>query len=640
MIAGALLYFILIGIAAWIPAPGGRADQWLGFRFFHAGMVLITALYAGNVILGIPLSALAIIIGVAAAGGIVLMVTRLARTQLPPLQDILHPVIVFAALVAAVAAARGGVSYLPMPGDETASWLKYARQIFLVDAYWSERVVYQHGGYPAGWPMLVALPNTIFGFWDDSHAALLPFLLHLGLIGVIFDVLRLAATDAVASGRALLTAWLGVLGLLAIEASWILVPRFLLVDEPITYIFIGALIASLLAFREDMQRPRLAVLVGLTLAAGYLVKIAVIALIPAILMIFVAAAVLRHAPVRLLLRDAALILLPFAAVAGSWYFFKTAQECNASPAMLLSDFSAPTLERLAFVGRLYATAFADYVPLYKLPMTLGALACLIVGLRHRRLRWAVLAVVVFIAAYSAALYLSYVACLDIIDSTELQSFQRYFLVNLRVVHVVGPIVLALWMFRNRTASPVRHAIAGRRFTSLATTTIATLLAFQVWMANRSLDDLATRGLQDVEVRSAIARMKNEATSLRHMIERQDMTAPRVSMIDQGGYGVMFDLGAYFGLRTHRDGESNFTYRVELPYFWNETQVNFATAVTDQSRLVNWWRRFDILWPVKMDAFAQAALERLVDDPRCRARPVDYFLIRGPSGGFVCIAKSG
>ena len=76
--------------------------------------------------------------------------------------------------------------------------------------------------------------------------------------------------------------WALVFLLLSMEASWILFPTFQVVDHPLLYAFLGIFLIGLVGQFEEVSLYRVAVYLGLLFAAGYLIKMTMLAAGPAI----------------------------------------------------------------------------------------------------------------------------------------------------------------------------------------------------------------------------------------------------------------------------------------------------------------------------------------------------------------------
>lgn len=645
MITAVYFFALVLGLGAWLAPPTPDRASWHGFTFYLGSLILILALYAANVVFGIPLSRLLTILALCSVTGLGWRYyrNRFVLSGIP--RRLTHPIWVLTALGLGVAWAHGGIEYLPYPGDEVASWLKLARQIFLVDAYWSEKVDYHLGAYSNGWPLLVAFSNTIHGFYDESHAALVQFVFHVGLLGATYDATRFIVQRNEPAGRytADLVGWLTVVGLLTIEASWILFPTFQLIEKPLLYAVLGVFVIGILGL-YDTERRLVALYVGIALATAYLMKLAALAVMPAAL--FLAIGFLqpefRRKDAALLVKGAefgALILAPFLFVAISWGFFKIGSNCTASPIRLLTEQTGPAFEQPLRIFSLYVDGAVRYLMSYKLPITLVTGLFLLTGLFDRRARWLVGAYVVFAVLYGFALYVAYLTCIDVLDLGGFEGQQRYLRIILRLIHFLGPLAFLMWAMETaRLRSLIAVAMSRRAFSGAAALLVALSLLWQVRSLDIAIEDMRSRVHQDPKIRAAILRMNSESRELARHVQSRGLVEPNVSMIAQGGYNVEIELGTYFGIKSRADGGSNFYYRLSRPYAWSDVPKPFS-QLTTHDELERWWRRFDVVWPVITDAWTRKVLARLVTDPECGAQPENFFFFR-TVGGFECVRKHG
>ena len=236
-----LLYFCLAGMAILTPGLNSPGYNWRGFQFCVVVLIVPIYLYVGNVLLGLPLSALTLAFAAIAMAGFGKLVIQRSLTWENCRSSALHPIFILPLLALAVALTINDLTYLPYPGDETGSWLRYARQVYLADAYWSDKLIYHHGAYTTGWPMMIAFANIFDSQYVDRNGIVFLFLMHVGVLGFTFDLTRFVVLrSGVSDNRtANLIAWLLVLVLLAVEASWILFPTFQLIEKPLLYAYLA-----------------------------------------------------------------------------------------------------------------------------------------------------------------------------------------------------------------------------------------------------------------------------------------------------------------------------------------------------------------------------------------------------------------
>lgn len=570
-------------------------------------------------------------------------------------QTIVHPVWILFLLVSIVVAANYGVEYLAMPGDETASWLRQARQIFLIDAYWSDKMVYHLGAYTNGWPLLIAFANTMHGAYDDSHGVAVGFVMQLGIIGATYDSIRWVVRNQTALDGVVTRyiGWTSVLALLSVEASWVLLPTFQLIDEPLALAFIGGFITALPGLYPSCNRRLIAFYVGMAFAATYLLKIAALTFLPAAAVLLIAflyadqrdvgSSKIRTADMTRIGNFAAAIFVPFIIALITWQVFKTGADCNASPIDLLTRENGPAFHQRAAVAVGFVRAVGQFLFTYKLPLTVFAALSLLVGLAHPRTRWLVFALGAFAGAYMVALYLSYVTCLDAISLGRFDAFERHTRVILRVLHFLGPTIL-LCSLLHVTANKRLVDILSRRKTRVTfAVAIALMLIWQARSVEHSLVDMRTRIYQDPYLRDTIINIRAQAQYLIGLIDERKLRDPRVSLIAQGGYTVEFDLAQYFGIKSKSDGNSNFIYTPVPPYSWAEIPPNRFAAKTSSDALERHWRDFDIIWPYRTDPWIRDTISKMTANPDCAANPENYLLLKvlnaDSNSTFECVLKN-
>jgi len=649
------LYLVLLGTCFWLPGLSRERSDWLGFRYFLAAICLPLGLYIGNVIFVIPLTALAWIYAGAALGGIGAASFRNWHGWREYRSYIWHPVVIFPVLLLGVALYRGGIEYLPYPGDEVASWLRLARQIFLADAYWSDQVVYHLGSYTNGWPLTVAFSNIFDGHFSDENGVVFLFFFHVGLLGFVYDLTRwVCRREGIEHPPVVhMIAWLLVLGLLTIEASWIVFPLFQMIEKPLLYAFLGGFLIAWAGQYDEFKPSRIAAFVGMVAAAGYLLKITMLVFMPAMGVLWLSfywrdyrrarmggehTGLFHYPRVRDGLIWAALMLVPTIAIAASWTQYRVGSHCFASPIGHFFEIAVSTDQRWQ-VAQVMTDAAVAYFFQYKLPLTLTGGAILAVSLVWPRTRWFIAMLAVFFVVYMVALHSAYYNCYSPFGPTGLQSFQRYFRPNLRLIHFFAPIIaayFALQYFGRRKS--VAEWISSSPAKWLGLGLIGVLLALQIGSLNRSLADTSTRDQQSAFVRAAMLEMKRDSAALIALIQKKGLSNPKVSVISQGGNDVAINLASYFGIKTKRGG-GYFHYTPVGPFSWTPGTPKFATSVTDRSRLVEYWRTMDIIWPVNTDKWIREVLTDVVADPACAANPEKYFLFRSTADKFECVRKN-
>ena len=647
-----VLYFCLAGMAILTPGINSPSYNWWGFRFCVAVLIVPVYLYVGNVLLGLPLSLLTWAFAAIAVAGFGKLVIQRSFTWENCRSSALHPIFILPLLALAVALTINDLTYLPYPGDETGSWLRYARQVYLADAYWSDKLIYHHGAYTTGWPMMIAFANIFDSQYVDRNGIVFLFLMHVGVLGFTFDLTRFVALRSGVSENktANLIAWLLVLVLLAVEASWILFPTFQLIEKPLLYAYLAGLLLVLASQYCEFDRTRLAAFLGLVFAAGYLIKVAFLlfaVILGVVWLIFYwrtfreqnqITGFLSWALIKKGAGWAVLMLMPMIIIAATWSKFRVGAECFAAPWEYLTNPSQLFSDYSRRVAGVITDAMISYGGQYKVPLTLAGGAVLAAALTWNRMRWFVVIIGILAMIYMLAAHMAYYTCHSPFGETGLQSFQRYLRPNLRFVHFFG-IIIAVYFIIEKFGNSgfAKNILKSSLMTDGMALGVIILLGFQAYKIHRSFIDIDTRQFQDEYVRSSIVNIKSESEALMALIRARNLNNPKVSIIAQGQYAVETNLAQYFGIKSHRGGEY-FNYTPVRPFSWGEKKTNSFMKETTPAKLIAWWMNFDIIWPIKSDPWIKAVLANLVQSQNCLNNLEQFFLFNSNNGKLTCIPK--
>lgn len=627
-------FFTLLGLSAWLPAPAERG-QWLGARFMLAGYVATIFLFVGNVVFSLPVSSLTLALVVLGFVGLVCAVAR--ATNRAHLRELWHPLYVFTILLLAIAAYRGGLEYQPYLGDEFASWLNLTKQIYLADNYWSPLMDYHLPSYSNGWPLLIAASSSVYPSYDDAHAVPMQFFLHLGVIGFTYDAIRVEYFKTDTNDRWLVrfVAWGVILVMLSAEVTWRLLPTDLLIEQPMLYTYSACFLIAVMSQNDETDHLRLSLYLGIVLCAGYLFKVSILAIAPAFGVFFLAfhwrdfrrkqsAASRRlllsreHWPAVLSLL---LMFAPTIAAIIIWKHASTGDQLDASLgsltganwSLLFSDYGFSVLKHMT-------VALWDFGATYKIPLTLCALTAFVVATPSKHWAPIILGFWAFCGATAAGLYLYYIYRAPMPASGFLESFPRFVILPIRILHYIGFLIItfaALRFIAPWVAAFVPRAV----LVGGLAVAIGCGFVWQVVQVDRAVVDIADRRFQDSVNIRAIQAYKLDISRLKKEIRSQSMTAPRVAILDSHGYKVASTVALYYSLKTERGAP----YR----YFWPEE----VPAHIEQA-----WSSFDIIWPVTIDDYSHRILRLLIDDPACANSPTDYFLLRSVNKRYACVIK--
>lgn len=616
----ALTALTMAGMAQWLPNPARPGTSAPGLRWLGGlalAMVLYFVLHVG---LGLGLTASAYTVAALAVAGL----ARLAWTK-PPLEPLLrHPAVILLGLVAAANLIHGQVHYRPMAWDEINNYLSWMRQGFVADRMMDAR--FFNGiigtGYLPGWAMLMGYPGQVLGRFSEGDGLAVITVFHLAMLAAVYDVVTLGRQGR-DDGPVL--GWLLVLGLLAVEASWKLVPTHLWVEKPQIYVATALLVLGLAAVRGVLAPFPAALLTGVLLAAGFLIKAPMLA---AVIMAVPGLVILAWRPTgtwrqRLwrLAAVAVLAALPLLVVEAAWQPYVKTQSCYASPLPLLRGLvagDANTAQALDLLSRFFGAVW-DYAKSYKPWLSLASLAMLGLAFRRSGDLLVTVGLLAWVGAYFAALYLFHLYCFGDWYFQNLNSIDRFTRMPLRILHVLGPAMLVLHLpamsrpDRRRPAWGLALVLAG----------------WQAWQATGSLNEVESRSGQGDGQLALVESLNEQTQDLVAQLALRPGSGP-VLQIVQNGSGYEWVLGHY-ALIGRKRGDPVEALTLKPAWDW--------PATLGEQEIRAQWLAARALWPLRLDTRTRAILDPLVTDPACRARPEDYFLVPDPSGhGFDCLRK--
>ncbi|MBI1318975.1 MAG: hypothetical protein GC168_08500 [Candidatus Hydrogenedens sp.] len=632
-----IVFATVLGLSVWVPRLP------LGARLFVAAAAVPLLLFLSASVAGLSVTAAAWLLAGLAAAGLITGALGLMR-QPPPMAALAHPALMLPVLCLTIAALHGQTDYLPHSWDEFSNWLYWARQAFVADAAWRPDMYFSTTGYPPGWPLAIAYPQVFFGDFVEARAVPLALLLHTGLLGLLYDAFRHSLPETIGAGGAQRWGWVLVLLLTAAEAFWKLLPESLLIDEPVTQVLAGCFGLALLAVALPERRLPAAVALGMVAAAAYALKIIALIAVPALGLGALALAWLDgagrpwRARAQESLRLLAVMLVPLFVVHLAWSLVNPAGSATCAPPVaqaLLIDLPGPTGATLRAVGHHMIAESLTFLTVYKLPVTVLALAGLGLSLRSR---WAIVTAmaVTFLAAFLFAQWLAYAYCFSPYERDILASLSRYLRAPVRILHGIGLFLLfrqalLFWYRRLRTRRPIAAAAAVPLVLVLA------LGTFQVRAVGRSADAITTRAGEDPVDIARVLALRTRTAELRAALDRAGLSQPLVTLIAQGSDGIELMIIRYFALGERPHAELR-RFALSDRFSWGETARNVwmtaASADVVRARLAE----ADVLWPYRLDDWMRGILGGLTPDPACRATLDRQILIREPQppARFRCV----
>lgn len=649
-----LFAVVAAGLGQFLPKIALAGTPLVGLRFFGGFITLILGFVALHVVLQIPLAVTAWGLVFAAVGGLVRGVVKLSRARGFDESILLHPIPVFLLIGFVSVLANGGIGYLPYTSDEFTNWLGASRHIFLAEGYGEIRESIHLPEYTPGWRLTLLFPWLIVDSIREGDSAAAPFILSVGLAGIVYDIVLFALRRlrGLSELRSALFAWAIFLAGVAAEIYGLVWPRDLLIEPPQIFTLAAALLVVAAMSAEKSHAKQLAIYVGLALAGSYFIKSAALAFAPAvgIWVLFLARwdgqSALEYA------RRAASFAIPLVGplfiAATVWKIF--GPTVSGGMPSILATFQEDYLSR-AFVNdwwdlaRRFLGAVWTYGAGYKTPMTIGALcALLIAGLRGRPA--ALLIWFGFAGLYTLALYWYHLVAFGDYYFRELNSIPRFMRVPIQVLHVVGFVVAVLelsdlfWRARLfRLVASVQGKTAGISICAA----IAVLFIFQGVQIHRSVVDVTTRKYQSIDPR--INEVKTAVQILANMAGRELPENPMLMLISQGGDSEPLSYARYFGRGIANQNTAEFWFRLVSSVSWTSAAPkNVWQHKTTAEALRKTLTEADLIWPLKLDPWVTAVLAHVVDLRKC-AKDISqsYFVRRKEiprAGLMICRPKPG
>ena len=617
-----LISFLFVFLSVYglgLLCPVARAG--LGVRLTFGWSLLVVLLVVGAALLGFPLRAWSFAVAGLGLAGLVLI-----RKQSPLTRDLKNPAVALAGL-ALIAIAVGPGTYQPVAWDELSHWIYLPRQSVVADRVFGPDLVNSIPGYPLGWPLLMAYPQALFPEFDEGRAWPAIVVLHIAALALIADFARhLAANRGMDERTAAIAAWGSIAFLLAAEAMWMLFPTLLLIEKPQIYSYVATLILAVWAAEAEAESiARWGIVAGMAFAAAYLLKVAAVTMIPALLLLPLALFLRRRPKDALVL--AATLFPPMLVLMAWWRMTVPSGICTGSPQDIALGFLSRREEAWG-VAAGWLSTLAGYSAAYKPAVSLAALLGFGLACVGRR-RIEVMPVVVFFAfalVYLAALIATHVGCLSGYENETFMSHDRFMRVILRVLHALGLLFLFLaagdWVRRRNWIDP-RSRLAGAALAAVAG-------AFLIWQGVKShaaLREVATRagdgerGATVLAIKRGVAEMKAWAKS------REPAVLPRVLLVDQNGEGFRNVVARYHALESVRGGPIR-TLEFPFHYSFGPAASIFMTSAPPE-QIMALAETADVVWPIALDAYALGALAPILG--RCPDGP---FIVRA-GGTWTC-----
>ena len=635
--------FTMAGLGAWVPLASH------GARLLVGGALITITFFLANYVAHIPLSLTAYALAIVAVTGLALGAWRLWR-ETNWIGIAIHPVVVFPVLFVLVSTASGYSGYTVFAGDEYGNWLIWTREAWWYDTVRHPDMHWRHLVYTQGWPTTLIYPQLFFGSFEIGRSLIVIFLWHVGLLGLVYDLVVRMMGSVGGFSRARAVAWSAILALLAVEATWTLLPQHLLIEKPQIYLMAGILcLAGLSAFEGGANRA-VCLAIGILMATAYLLKVTTLGFVPAVALIACLPAFRGSSGWAVGSGPAAgelgvrisLMLGPLLAVFALWNGLLPFQRtgCIADPFAVFDVAAQGRGNRSVlsvFVGQVGA-----YLWGFKLPLTVLSAAGLLLAFGKRKLVVIAAPLALYTVIYLASLYVLYAVCFQGYERETFASLQRYVRIPLRMIHLYGPLMLVFIAapLLPRALQLIGHRWSGRAvFTGLATIAIVTLMGYQAQALVGAMRNVVIRDRAGQSHVAAMTEIATDAKRLRVLVARQGLDRPRVALIAQGRSGFEFHVAHYWSLKDRRGGQPIW-YRMTGGYSWGPAKSNLWMIATSADKLRAHFAAQDILWPHRVDDWIVRILKELTGDAGCARDATRHFFVPTGQASPVmrCVAK--
>ncbi|MBT6093659.1 MAG: hypothetical protein HOH04_02180 [Rhodospirillaceae bacterium] len=640
---GLSLYALLaFGFGTWLPPLKLGGKDSIGARIIAGYAAMTAAFFIVHIALQMSLSASLIsLMGIAMSG----ILKQFWKVRKIDASHLFHPVSVFLLVGFGAIALNGGGGYLPFTIDEFTNWIGASRLIHLHGGYAEIADTIHLPGYTPGWRLVLLMPWQVFGVADLGASASAPFVMHLGLATLFYEIVRseISGRYNFRDSEVSLLAWLALLLYLTAEGTGKLWTYDLLIEQPQIYAFTAVIFFLLIDDLETKPSNSAVMYAGLALMGGFLFKAAAIIFVPALGLVtiwYLVRSENRRRPDNWKTGASRLayLILPTLSVFILWGILKpvTAQNCMSAPMSTLTPQAISSVAAQDWQGlaRRYGLAVGGYLLGYK---TLLAFTGFIGVVVAAKFRWvsAHIALAGFAFMYLAALYWYHLTCFGPYYFENLNSIPRLSRVVIQPFHAIGLLVMAVGIVRFTPKRLFSKLTTNKITSSACYIAVAALLSWQSIQIYRTTQDVTTRVYQHVD--SRIAEMRALANFVKSTYPRSRNT-PLVQIVNQGADSDVFGYAKFFSMSDEK-GQPRPIIRYAGGVSWSAgAPTNHWQEQLDAKQLQAKFAAADIIWPITTDDWIAHILSRLVRDDSCLEKLPTYFLLKQTDGTFSCQKK--
>jgi len=648
-----------IGIGAFVPTVFKSDDRiWFSIRYLAGFCAITIILFLGNFVFKIPLHFLGWGILAIALLGCAQILRQLDLKNIIKPNVIFHPFTLFLLLYLVVVSTKGGFAYQIFLGDEFTNWVGWARQMVILDQAVSKAMI-SVPIYTPGWTLYLAFPGILLGYFDSSQLIALPFLMHLGFLVVLFDIVFTTFSRHLKASNSFLLAWIFVLLFLAVETSWKLAPENLLSERPQIYVVSACFLLAFVALNNSVHRLQISWVIGILFAAAYLIKTASIILFPSILFIAlcIAFADKKYSDENFSdrqeyslyivrgLKIVGAVIIPFLIIYLLWKIAPRDNSCAATPLNLLfsEDMSIFAGDRASELASRYFPGIWAYFSSFKASLSALAVLGLLISFKRPQTATISVALIGYSILYTLALYWVYLTCYGGYQYEILSSLQRFIRVPIRVAHIVGLTLLVISLFQWCTVSYPQILTKTKAIKFFPLTGLVVAFALFGWIGSelsRSIENASSRPDQkNAAWLTTVVDLTHDTRQLVSIIKEREMKDPNLLFIAQGGNGDQ-RLPIHLESLGLKRGDPVRWFKFPNKGNFGVVKKDLWTVKTNQKALRKLMLRQDIILPIKIDPWIKQVLETIISEETCKKNPLNYFLFKDPknSENFECVTK--
>jgi hypothetical protein len=610
-----LVSFVSVLAGAMCLSKFDKKNEWLSLRMLGGFIAPIFFIYLGNTLLSIPISISAVSYFVFTITSVFIFSFFLYKRKLlrKSFIQLIHPSTLLLLLFFLFFLFRGFSSYEPLLWDEYSHWLTMPKQMYFIDHLVSLQFPFvRFVTYTPGWPIALIYPELVLKIlwgveWSAAPLIYTPLILGVISFSTIFDFI--ANTRKTPEWHALLPGVV-ILLILLMTVAPIIFETTVLIESPQACILIVIFLVFWISHEGLLQKKAIVPLLSILVCAGFLLKDSFsIVIVPIFTFLYIKK--------WLNLKNVFVLILPVLMAHLLWKF-KTHDFAVVFSLVTTRSFLEIWSERSVIIWRMLSesTRLLQGYQLMLLPMFIFSFFVsktyrLILGL-----------IVIYGCCVFVGLYWLYMNSFGLYEALNLASFDRYLALPLRLVKIITLLMLLKYFY----------GLAESKLKSKKTMILAALLSCAVafGMIFYRMEKTYTLNLNK-RTRDPLV---SEGEKLAEILEKRHLLLSDVYLIAQGSDRLEFFKGIYSSLFLKQ-----VTFKLHDVVSWGKVAENMWMRESTDAKLISDFKKANVLWIVKADAWMSEVLLKVQDGNPCPGNFEKFFLVRSSAeSAFECVLK--